>query len=131
MYISDILRKDLAGWQIMPCYFLQLTHTLMGTFPAITNEGKIILVSEKQLLKKIWDRLERRPAQVTEIVTLAHLESGSAFSLARLPRSDAKAIHISSTQEIEDLCKEPKSFGWAPGLFDFSLSPTVEDPLFT
>ena len=113
---ADLLNKDLAGWQIMPCYYLELEHSLMGSFPAIrTQDNVIILVTDKALLKKVWDRLPPRSARINKLPKcLVHAETGITFLLGgqHFDWRNLYPLKIFSSTEIDCL----DNINWRPGL---------------
>lgn len=117
--LAEIFNKDLTGWQIVTCHFLELAHGLMGTFPAINKNNEIIATLDKRELKNVWKRLKQRPAMVTSFIAVVHIESGIAFSLESPHLNDGrvKPFRIFSAEDIKDLCKNKKNVSWAPGLY--------------
>lgn len=126
--LADLFGRDLTGWQIAQCHFLELDHGLMGTFPAIDKNGEIVATLDKSALEMVWKQLERRPAKITSLIVVAHPASGVAFSLENYPKGDTEPLRILSTEAIEALCQK-NSVRWAPGLLQLSERP-VHDPVF-
>lgn len=129
--LGDLFGHDLAGWQITHGHFLQLSHGLMGTFPAIDENGEIIVVLDKSTLAKVWQKLERREAKVTSIMIVARLASGTAFIFDGCLKGDAEPLRVFSAEDIEALCQKKDSMRWAPGLIQLSDDRPVRDPVFT
>ena len=128
--LADLFGCDLAGWQIAQCHFLELAHGLMGTFPAITVEGReVVAVLDKSLLRQVWDRLEQRQDKVTSLVVVMNPTSGIAFSLENYDKTEAKPFRILTGKELDALCQKQSPFEWAPGLFGGSKEP-INDPVF-
>ncbi len=128
--LADLLGHDLAGWKITQCHFLELEHRLRGSFPAITNDGKVIATLDKSLLQKVWKRLSRRAAKVTSLTVIAHPESGVAFSLENYFDKDVEPSRVLSSEAIEELCRKKHPFQWTPNLLQMSERP-IHDPVFT
>jgi hypothetical protein len=129
--LASLFDQDLAGWQITHCHFLELDHTLMGTFPAIKKgDREPIMALDKAVLQKVWGRLEHRPAKVTSIRVIAHPVSGVAFNLESYCQGNTHPIRILSTEEIDALCEKEDAMCWAPGLFQVSTATPVRDPVF-
>ena len=107
--LADLFGRDLSGWQIAQCHFLELDHGLMGTFPAIDQDKEIIATLDKSALEKVWKKLERRPAKVTSLMVVAHPASGVAFNLENYIKGDTEPLRILSTEAIEALCQKKDS----------------------
>lgn len=130
--LSDLFGQDLAGWQIAPCYFLELDHTLMGHFPAMTagRGGDVIYTLNKAMLQKVWRGLMPRPAKITSFMALVYLYSHVAFSLENgIYSADTKPKRLISDKAIEGLSKIEYAFCWAPGFIQLKDEP-VHDPVF-
>lgn len=128
--LADLFGQDLSGWHITQCYFLELVHGLMGTFPAIDENNRVIATLYKPALERVWERLERRPAKVTALTVIAHPVRGIAFNLANDPRSETRPLRILSAPAIDALCDKKDGVHWSPGLLPMSEEP-VRDPVFT
>jgi hypothetical protein len=130
--LSGLFGHDLAGWQIAYCHFLELDHGLMGTFPAIDENRKIVATLNKPALEKVWKQLRRRKAKVSSIMVIANPASGVAFSLDRgyFTPEQIEPLDIFSDEQIEALCAKEGSVRWAPGLIDL-VKEEVKDPVFT
>lgn len=126
--LADLFGRDLTGWQIGQCHFLELDHGLMGTFPAIDENKEIIATLDKRALENVWKQLDRRPAKVTSFMVVAHPASGVAFNLENYLKGDTEPLRILSAEAIDALCQK-KSVRWAPGLLQLSKRP-VHDPVF-
>lgn len=129
--LSDLFGQDLAGWQITPCYFLELEHTLMGHFPAITTNGKeVVFTLNKAMLEKVWRDLDPRPAKITSFLVLAHPASRVAFSLEdNIYSADIEPKRLISDKTIEALSRTKDAFRWESGLIQLKDEP-VRDPVF-
>lgn len=128
--LADLLGHDLAGWQIGRCHFLELDHDLVGRFPAVDENMKIVFTLDKSALEKVWKQLERRHAKITSLMAVVHPASGVAFSLENYLSGETKPFRIFSAEAIESLCQKKDSVRWAPGLLQPSERP-VRDPVFT
>lgn len=110
--LADLFGQDLTGWQIALCYFLELNHGLMGTFPAIDEKKEIVATLDKPSIEKVWKQLEQRPSKVTGLMVIAHPASGVAFSLENYHKGNTEPLHILSVEEIDALCQK-NSVRWA------------------
>lgn len=113
--LADLFSHDLDGWQIGQCYFLELDHGLMASFPAINEKKEIIATLEEAALEMVWKKLERRPFHVTSCMVVAHLATGVAFSLQNPWKGETKPLRIFSAEAIKELSKEG-GVRWTPGL---------------
>lgn len=129
--LNNLFGHDLAGWKIVRCYYLERDHNLMGTFPAIDKDNRVIFVLDKGLLKKVWEKIAKQPAKITTFMVIVHSASGIAFDLTNCyGDSRDESLYIFSADEVEILCEEKKSIFWAPGLIQIS-ERIVKDPVFT
>ncbi len=127
--LGELFGRDLAGWQIIPCYFLELDQHCMGTFPATLQNGEIIFVLQKRLLGSVWGKIERRRAKVSQRLVLNHNESGVCFNLQfQIEKGDMEPLFVLTEEAINSLCLTEGSFRWAPGLTGGGY---VVDPSFT
>lgn len=127
---NDLLKKDLAGWQLIFCYYLELKHHCMGTFPAISvSDNVMILVTNKALLKKVWDRLPPRSAKVSKFTRcLVHIETGVTFLLESpyFYWNELYPLGVFSAEEIDSL----DEVDWAPGLLAHDDHERITIPNF-
>lgn len=128
--LSDLFDLDLTGWQITLCHFLELDHTLMGSFPAIDEKRKIVATANKQALQKVWNRLPRHSAKVTSFLAIVQPSTGLAFSLENFHKGETEPFQVLSDTAIDALCQRENSVSWAPGLLILS-SELIHDPVFT
>ena len=127
--LQDLFGQDLTGWQVSPLYFLQLRYSLMGVFPAVDDHNNIIIVPQKDMLKKVWAHLPRRSAQVSHFIALWNCEIGIGFNMDLHQNGDAPVLKIFSQEEIDLLAKMPGSFEWVPGLIQGS--DFIHEPSFS
>ena len=128
--LSDFFGRDLAGWKIGYCYLLELEHGLMGSFPAITVEGKeVVVVTTKRLLKEVWDKLKKRSAKITSLLAIGNASEGLAFNLEGIgDKGQAKPMRLFEGPELHFMCKQANPFEWAPGLAGGST--LIQEPNF-
>ena len=115
--------RDLAGWQYGQCHFLEIDHTCWGTFPALKPrnskkpvEEDIIVVSDKGLLRKVWDKIEKRPAKVSSFPALINIELGVYFPLNIQEKDKTNLQNLVTPEEIETFSAGNVPFRWAPGI---------------
>ena len=128
--LGDLFGHNLTGWQITWCHFLELDHGPMGIFPAITIEDKeIVAVLDKKLLRRVYDRLERRQAKITSLMVIINTENEIAFNLESYHKTATRSLRILSNEALNALCQKDNPFRWGPGLFGGSDKPVI-DPKF-
>ena len=125
--VADLFGHDLAGWQIAECHFLELAHGLMGRFPAIDEDKRIVMTLDKRLLEQVWKKLTRRPAKITSLMVVVHPASGVAFNLKN--EGDIEPFHILSAEAVEALCQKENPVHWTQGLLQLPEQP-VAHPVF-
>ncbi len=116
--LGSIMGVDLAGFQLTRAFWLELDHTLMGTFPALvaeTNEPVVCL--DRELLGRIKDMLPQRRSKEVGTFALANVEQESAFNIeGRLDHGTAPLILITQAKFDELCAASDQPFKWAPGL---------------
>ncbi len=132
MKLADVMDEDLAGFKLAEAYFLELSHGLMGFFPAIFKKDKEMMVClDKSLLKKVWSRLPRKKAKVVEAIVLVSMEGSFGFDVRNENKENVKPVHILLEQEFNQLIKKNKDtspFEWAPGLLGLKEEESVRSP---
>ncbi len=125
--LKDYLGRDLKGWAIKYCYFLELETTLMGNYPAITSqEWAVVAVWNKSLLKIVWDKLPPRQAKVSRVLALGCASYGMAFNLeSPSDKTEVEPMRLFSSAELLG----SQEVEWAGGLLSLSTSP-VTPPSF-
>ena len=94
------LLKDPEGYTLQKLYYLELVHGLMGFFPAeIPAQKRIVITTDKDLLKKVWTRLERRRSKMGS--TLGYVGHGVAY-----PNTDESPSKAEQNEPIRMLTEE-------------------------
>lgn len=124
--LSEILGKDLVGYQLAWGYYLELGDGLMGFFPAVVRNDEIeqepmVICLNKASLRKVWDRLEARPARIGRTLFLITPDQDTGFSVTAFANYFGGSNKPGSTPVLTDeamdkLCKIEKPFAWACGL---------------
>jgi len=122
--LGDGMDKDLAGFQQVQAHFLQLSHGLMGFFPALVRETEEIVVClDKKLLVKVMEQLPKRESQFGDFQMLANTKDGYGFEAGNHNGKETKPLRILSEEEFEKRIIEEKPFKWAPGLIGNDMTP--------
>lgn len=129
------LLKNPEGYSIQKLYYLELVHGLAGFFPAeIPAQKRMVITTDKEILKKVWTRLERRKSRMGSV--LGYVGNGVAYpSTDEKPREAERTepIRILTEEEFITLCAnepddtEDPAFRWALGLFG---GGTMHEELF-
>ncbi|PLX27266.1 hypothetical protein C0583_04510 [Candidatus Parcubacteria bacterium] len=116
--LGEVMDKDLAGFQQVQAHFLELSHGLMGFFPALVRETEDIVVClDKKLLIQVMERLPKRKSKFGEFQMLANIDNGYGFEVGNHNGKETKPLRILSEEEFEKrIQEEEKPFKWAPGL---------------
>ncbi len=127
--LFEILKGNRNGWTLTPCWTLELSHGLMGCFPAIVRDTHIRLVStDKATVIRVWRTLEPRPSELIEFECMVNNEGTVAYPM-RLDEFEQrhslpfKLFSVANTEAL--LTENPEAFEWAPGLFGTDLTPTA------
>ncbi len=124
--IGDLFDQDLAGWCVSDAFVLELRTGLAGQFLAVTGDERAIVVLDKALLERVWKRLPRRHAKITQLRVLAHRESHVAFDMElNLYGRGAMPLTFYDEATIDKL----ETVQWRPGLFGGTNEP-FDDPVF-
>jgi hypothetical protein len=125
--LKEVKEKGLAGYELKTGYLLILSHGLMGTFPAlITENDELFICTDKQLLEKVWDKIEKRPARVIELQLYANNAEGIGFNVG--VGDDAEPISILSEEKFNALIERKNAFKWSPGLLSLKDEGEVKSP---
>ena len=120
--LFELLKQDSKGqgYLLEKVFSLQLTHSLMGFFPAmIYSHRRVIICLDLNLLVEIWKTLEPRKSQLDSLTYYVNREKGIAYVDVDRPseREESKPEKVLTRDEYEKIKKEdPDSIMWAPGL---------------
>jgi len=80
--LAELLGKDLAGWQFVNGYFLELSHDVMGFFPAVVAKtDETVVCLSKKILGRVAECLPARESEVGECLLLVNTEKKQSFSI--------------------------------------------------
>lgn len=116
--LGELFDRDLAGWRIARCHFLERAHGLMGTFPALVAEtGEVVVTLDEETLERVKECLPPRGSKVTRLTVVIHPESGTAFSLLGREFEAMTPLCVLTREAVDALCEKEDAFRWSPGLF--------------
>ena len=127
--LREVKERQLTGYELKEGYLLILEHGLMGTFPALIAEGKeLFICTDKKVLEKVWEKIEKRPARVIELQLYANEAEGVGFDVS--VGDEAEPINILSEERFNALANSREdAFVWASGLISLRekavISPFV------
>jgi len=115
---AEVLDTDLAGYQLKTVYFLELTHGLMGFFPAIiASTKKIILCSDTRTIEKVKTLLPAHPCSQKSTLMLVNEDDTLGFDLSNNHEKTDKPMEILTPSDFSwRIASKEKPFKWAPGL---------------
>lgn len=116
--LGEVMDKDLAGFQQVEAHYLQLSHGLMGFFPALISEtGEIVICLDRELLVKVMEKLPKRRSRIDKLQILANIPGQFGFEVGNPNGKDTQSLHILTAEEFEQRVQQDKKpFKWAPGL---------------
>lgn len=122
--LCEVVTGDQVGYQLRVAYSLELTHGLMGYFPAIVaEEDRTILILEKDLLETVWKMLSPRRSQVNEDLVYANSEGTQAFLVGGRNALSGTPMSLLTRAEFEQLTASGENpFKWTPGLVGDDMS---------
>lgn len=111
--VRDLLDRDLVGHKLVKASILELSHSLMGCFPAIFSDSKepVIFVSD-QLLEAAKERLEQRRSKARQTLFLLDQGGASGFVL----QGEKPCTHKRSRVYTQYDHDTEVAIEWAPGL---------------
>lgn len=127
--LREVKEQQLAGYELKTGYLLILKHGLVGTFPALITEGKeLFICTDKKVLEKVWEKIEKRPARIIELQLYANEAKGVGFNVG--VGDEAEPISILSEERFNALVgSREDAFRWSPGLMSLNeeavISPFV------
>jgi hypothetical protein len=125
--LGEVKSKRLAGYELMTGYYLELSHGLMGAFPAlISEEEELFVCTDKKLLEKVWEKLPKRKARVSLIQLYVNLTEKVGYNV--LVGNEAEPIHVLSEEEFDSLKDRVEPFMWSPGLGSLRGGVDVKSP---
>ena len=93
--LGEVRDELLNGYELTNGYYLQLQHSTILVLPAlIKGELEPFVCVDRALLKKVWERMPKRHARVTEVLLYANVAKNIAFSI--LLGDEAEPLHILS-----------------------------------
>lgn len=121
-HLKDLLEGDRTGWTSRACYALEIKHGLMGFFPAIVRETKImVVVPDKELIFRVWKSLDPRDSKIISRECMVNESGTVAYSMqlgSDFDKIQSRPLKLFKASEIEELfAKDATPFAWAPGLF--------------
>jgi hypothetical protein len=119
--LAELVDRDLTGWILTRCYFLELDTRSSGRYPAITSkDGSVVLVREQELLQQVlrcmstYEQFLR--TKISSILFLLHPASGLGFSLQVTPAEmNTVRVRVFTNEDVEALCQHERPFEWASG----------------
>lgn len=126
--LADLVKGDQEGFELRIGYYLELSHTCMGCFPAIvTNDRKrLILVFEKGLLADLAKHLTPRRSKVSSGLYFVNLKTMEACAVGGYNLAEAMTNEVFlafSRTEFDRLTADgAEPFSWAPGLIGDDMS---------
>lgn len=126
--LREVKEQKLSGYELKTGYLLILKHELMGTFPAlISKNDELFVCTNKQLLEKVWEKIEKRPARIIELQLYANENENVGFNVIVGDR--AEPISILSEERFNALVESNEdAFEWAPGLLSLRDEGEIASP---
>jgi hypothetical protein len=120
--LFELLKKDpkKQGYRLEKVFFLELTHGLMGLFPAVIHaKRRVVMCLDRSLLVEVWKTLKPRDSKISSYICYINEQKGIAYSDVdgSLEQEDSMPIKILTRNEYEVIRREaPNAIAWAPGL---------------
>jgi len=129
--LGELVNRDLAGFRLMPVFWLERKHGLWGFFPAIcTATEKAIIVTDKTALRVVWDHIPHRIAKIGCEIALVHQEQRLSFPFdGRTIVNDREPDRVFSREDLEALSREEGAIKWFPGVLQ-NVEEPIQDPDF-
>jgi hypothetical protein len=125
--LSELAGRDLAGYRLAKCFFMELDNSLMGTFPVLISKYKEPFLCEtKDIVKKVAALLKPRRIKIGVVWTLYNPTEGYGFGLSDFKIS-RQCLLVINEARFNDISQEEDPFKWAPGLLLPVAGPTREE----
>jgi len=130
--LAELAGKSLDGFTLTVAYIIELSHGLMGFFPAIVSEtDEMVVMVDRELMERVWKMLTPRKSNLVHMAVLYNEELGVVYTLA--PSSShlkgmralasSEPIPIMNEKRFEQLtADDAKPFKWVPGLVNDGMS---------
>ncbi len=125
--------KDLSAYRVMTCYWAQLSHGLMGTFPALIAKTKDMFVcADKQTLGKILETMPKRRFAIMPSLMIVNEADRLAFDIHALHNchdmgKESESLPVILADDLQTMTSAQHGnsplFKWAPGLIGDDMSP--------
>lgn len=113
-------------FNLMRCYYLRIKHGLMGEFPVITKNNRIVVITpDKDSMSQIWKSLAPKESEVVTAECIVNTAIGVGYFMRedKFEQELSKPYKIFSKEEIQVLfAKDTQPFQWAPGLLGAGIS---------
>jgi hypothetical protein len=125
--LGDVKRSGQDGYELKTGYLLLLKHGLMGTFPALISEdNELFICTDIEVLKKVWELLPKREAEVRELNLYANLSEKIGFNVEI--GDHAESIRILTEEDFQAISVRDKPFKWQSGLLSLKDESNVASP---
>lgn len=120
--------KNQEGFELRVGYSLELTHGLMGYFPAIFKDTeRIVLVFKRELLEAVLKMLPRRRSKINETLFYVNQLEGIAFPLSTQQKLEdllsGTPLEVLTQSEFDQVAADGVApFSWKPGLVSNDMS---------
>ena len=120
-HLEELLKGGREGFTLQICYLLVIKHGLMGTFPAILKDTKIVVITpDKDSIVRVWRSLRPTDSRIIVDSWMVSDELGVGYRMCSesSERAESRPHKIFAKAEIEGLfAKKKQPFEWTPGLF--------------
>lgn len=118
-------------YELKMLYFLELSHGLLGFFPAVfsSDGNRIVVTTDLRLLERVWGMLEPRHAKLRKVLAYVNERLNIAYLETELPsdRENREPCKLLTAAEFDGLVKtEEWPFRWAFGLIGGTARPDKE-----
>jgi hypothetical protein len=108
-------------YHLVTGYLLESERSLGLSFPAlISKNNQSFICIEKEILKKVWGLIEKRPAKITEIQLYVNSLKDVGFKI--ISKDRIKPVHVLFNNELDIISKKDKPFNWKGGLYFYEIS---------
>ena len=125
-HLEELLNGNQEGFEVKMCYWLQLDHGLMGTFPAILKDTKIVILThDKETIVRVWRSLKPRRSKMTTGPWMVSEQIGIAYNVPPQASDHKHSLphKLFRRDEINTyFAVDPNPFDWAPGRIGAQIS---------
>lgn len=121
---SILLLGNQDEYETRKIHYLGIDHSLMGEFPALMKDDRIILTTDFELLKKVWKILPPKKSKIVSVLALVHKKEPVAYSL-EIQAPESLPFQLLTKDELAKILASEggSQFKWSKGIIGGGMNP--------